>query len=176
MSSSSQVGTQTPAVHVEHAILERHGNESPSSTAERTGNQRPERTQGTRRGGYPGRGGRGGTHGRQSRRPPNSRPPGLGSKGNHNARLNGDVSKQQMDENHAAGVTSTHNEQEETEDRIEQEVCFICASPIVHHAVTPCNHRTCHICALRLRALYKTNACAHCRVSLLHTQWSTRKY
>jgi hypothetical protein len=31
-------------------------------------------------------------------------------------------------------------------------------------SVAPCNHRTCHICALRLRALYKTKACAHCRV------------
>lgn len=45
----------------------------------------------------------------------------------------------------------------------EAEVCFICASPISHHSVAPCNHRTCHICALRLRALYKTKACAHCR-------------
>lgn len=48
----------------------------------------------------------------------------------------------------------------------EAEVCFICASPVVHTSVAPCNHRTCHICALRLRALYKTRACAHCRVSL----------
>ncbi len=45
------------------------------------------------------------------------------------------------------------------------DVCFICASPVVHNAIAPCNHRTCHICALRLRALYKTRACAHCRVS-----------
>ncbi|EMC91345.1 hypothetical protein BAUCODRAFT_127251 [Baudoinia panamericana UAMH 10762] len=45
----------------------------------------------------------------------------------------------------------------------EAEVCFICASPIDHQSVAPCNHRTCHICALRLRALYKTKACAHCR-------------
>jgi E3 ubiquitin-protein ligase ZNF598 len=42
-------------------------------------------------------------------------------------------------------------------------VCFICASPIDHTAIAPCNHQTCHICALRLRALYKTRACAHCR-------------
>ena len=46
---------------------------------------------------------------------------------------------------------------------VEAEVCFICASPVVHNSVAPCNHRTCHICALRLRALYKTRACAHCR-------------
>ena len=54
------------------------------------------------------------------------------------------------------------------EDDLEAEVCFICASPVVHNSVAPCNHRTCHICALRLRALYKTKACAHCRVELSH--------
>ncbi|EXJ96469.1 hypothetical protein A1O1_01595 [Capronia coronata CBS 617.96] len=53
-----------------------------------------------------------------------------------------------------------NNTDAETEDA---EVCFICASPIEHVSVAPCNHQTCHICALRLRALYKTRACAHCR-------------
>lgn len=48
----------------------------------------------------------------------------------------------------------------------EAEVCFICANPISHHAIAPCNHITCHICALRLRALYKSKDCPHCRVSL----------
>ena len=43
------------------------------------------------------------------------------------------------------------------------ELCFICANPVVHNSVAPCDHRTCHICALRMRALYKTKACAHCR-------------
>jgi E3 ubiquitin-protein ligase ZNF598 len=46
------------------------------------------------------------------------------------------------------------------------EVCWICASPIVHESIAPCNHRTCHICCLRMRALYKDKNCAHCRVSL----------
>ena len=50
----------------------------------------------------------------------------------------------------------------------EPEVCFICASPVQHHAVAPCNHRTCHICSLRLRALYKTKTCAHCRTESEH--------
>ncbi|KAF8853807.1 hypothetical protein BDZ45DRAFT_706821 [Acephala macrosclerotiorum] len=45
----------------------------------------------------------------------------------------------------------------------EAEVCFICASPILHEAIYPCNHRTCHICSLRMRALYKDKNCAHCR-------------
>lgn len=51
-----------------------------------------------------------------------------------------------------------------TDEPDDGEVCFICASKVEHTAVAPCNHRTCHICALRLRALYKTKACAHCRV------------
>lgn len=51
------------------------------------------------------------------------------------------------------------------EEDLEAEVCFICASAVVHNSVAPCNHRTCHICALRMRALYKTKDCAHCRVS-----------
>jgi hypothetical protein len=56
-------------------------------------------------------------------------------------------------------------------DDVEAEVCFICASPVVHNSVAPCNHRTCHICALRMRALYKTKDCAHCRVS--YTTYAT---
>lgn len=50
------------------------------------------------------------------------------------------------------------------EDADDGEVCFICASNVAHTSVSPCNHRTCHICALRLRALYKAKTCAHCRV------------
>ncbi|KAL5448563.1 hypothetical protein PMIN06_007144 [Paraphaeosphaeria minitans] len=53
-------------------------------------------------------------------------------------------------------------------DAEEGEVCFICASPVQHTAVAPCNHRSCHICSLRLRALYKTKACAHCRAESDH--------
>ncbi|KAH8787959.1 zinc finger protein [Diaporthe sp. PMI_573] len=45
----------------------------------------------------------------------------------------------------------------------DDDVCFICANPIQHHSVAPCNHTTCHICSLRLRALYKNKDCAHCR-------------
>ncbi len=44
------------------------------------------------------------------------------------------------------------------------EVCFICANPVIHHSITPCNHLTCHICALRMRALYRNKDCPHCRV------------
>lgn len=46
------------------------------------------------------------------------------------------------------------------------EVCFICANPIKYTSVAPCNHKSCHVCALRMRALYKNKDCPHCRVRL----------
>lgn len=54
--------------------------------------------------------------------------------------------------------TSNDNETEE-----DGEVCFICANPVTHSSIAPCNHITCHICALRMRALYKNKECPHCR-------------
>ncbi|PQE27976.1 zinc finger protein [Rutstroemia sp. NJR-2017a WRK4] len=61
----------------------------------------------------------------------------------------------------------------------DEEVCFICAASIEHNAVAPCNHRTCHICALRMRALYKTKDCPHCRTSapfVIFTDDATKRY
>ena len=81
-------------------------------------------------------------------------PPGLGGEGSFGTRQAEDVEVKEGDGS---------KEQKATEEDAEAEVCFICASPVVHNSVAPCNHRTCHICALRLRALYKTRACAHCR-------------
>ncbi|RMZ74184.1 c2h2 finger domain [Pyrenophora seminiperda CCB06] len=65
------------------------------------------------------------------------------------------------------------------DDDDDAEVCFICASPVQHTAIAPCNHRTCHICSIRMRALYKTKACAHCRTESDHvilTDEADRKY
>lgn len=62
-------------------------------------------------------------------------------------------------ENKAALATAP-----EPDDDDDAEVCFICANPVAHHSIAPCNHKTCHICGLRMRALYKTKDCAHCRV------------
>lgn len=80
-------------------------------------------------------------------------PPQPGGTGVFGGRLTKDA------ENNLSG----DNKQGGDEAEEEAEVCFICASTIEHQSVAPCNHRTCHICALRLRALYKTKACAHCR-------------
>jgi E3 ubiquitin-protein ligase ZNF598 len=90
--------------------------------------------------------------------PPLDPPPGPGGGGTFGSRLTKDAIT-------TVGEVLVSNQAEGGEDE-EAEVCFICASPVVHSAVAPCNHHTCHICALRLRALYKTWACAHCRVRL----------
>ncbi|KAI8328664.1 hypothetical protein BD560DRAFT_441782 [Blakeslea trispora] len=55
-------------------------------------------------------------------------------------------------------------QQEEDDDDTEGEVCFICTRPIDYYALAPCDHRTCHLCTLRLRALYGTKNCAYCKV------------
>lgn len=62
---------------------------------------------------------------------------------------------------------------------MEAEVCFICASPVIHQSLAPCDHRTCHICALRMRALYKNKECAHCRTVapfVIFTDDSVKRY
>ncbi|KAG8968551.1 hypothetical protein FRC03_006951 [Tulasnella sp. 419] len=43
------------------------------------------------------------------------------------------------------------------------DVCFICAEKVKFYAVSECNHRTCHVCSLRLRALYKKKDCTFCK-------------
>lgn len=93
--------------------------------------------------------------------PPIPPPPGLGGGGSFGDRLTEDA------ENVEGEGAQQQEHEEEKEDDVEAEVCFICASEVGHNSVAPCNHRTCHICALRLRALYKTRACAHCRVGTL---------
>lgn len=42
--------------------------------------------------------------------------------------------------------------------------CFICAEPVQYWSVGSCNHRTCHTCSIRLRALYKKHECTFCKV------------
>ncbi|KAH0541900.1 hypothetical protein FGG08_003620 [Glutinoglossum americanum] len=116
-----------------------------------------ERQRGGRRGG---RGGRVNGLEIEAPPPPPVPPPlGLGSRGGFSARLTGDASNAEAD-NRTKGKA---NGEPDGVNEVEGEICFICASPVVHNSVAPCNHRTCHICALRMRALYKTKTCAHCR-------------
>lgn len=50
-------------------------------------------------------------------------------------------------------------------DLAEPELCLICAEPVQLYSVAPCNHRTCHVCAVRLRALYKKKECTFCKAA-----------
>ena len=47
----------------------------------------------------------------------------------------------------------------------DSDVCWICAEPVKYYSLSECNHRTCHVCAIRLRALYKKTDCTFCKVS-----------
>ncbi|KAK6587395.1 hypothetical protein PZA11_000685 [Diplocarpon coronariae] len=58
---------------------------------------------------------------------------------------------------------AAQREEVKVEEDVDAEVCFICASEVTHESIASCNHRTCHICCLRMRALYKDLNCAHCR-------------
>ena len=103
-------------------------------------------------------------------------PPDLGGGGSFGNRLTKDAENVEGD---TRGKQREGGDQAGTEEDVEAEVCFICASPVVHNSVAPCNHRTCHICALRLRALYKTRACAHCRTEakfVIFTDDATKRY
>ncbi|CAE6505758.1 unnamed protein product [Rhizoctonia solani] len=58
-------------------------------------------------------------------------------------------------------------------------ICWICAEPVKFYALSECNHRTCHVCALRLRALYKRTDCTFCKhaqVSVIFTISATKVY
>lgn len=128
--------------------------------AGRRGNQSRGGANPASRGG-PRRDGRGGRHeGTRSNAPGDATAEGAPSVPNTSLENN-------LDSGGGSGVrptgAATENKGEEEDGDAEAEVCFICASNIVHQAVTPCNHRTCHECSLRTRALYKNRHCLHCR-------------
>ena len=48
-------------------------------------------------------------------------------------------------------------------------LCVVCCDPIEYFSLGPCNHHeVCHVCSLRMRALYKNNACSFCKVGFPH--------
>ena len=160
--------TATPAIN-NMPVLQRPNAAQPAENKSR--NSRGGRYHNNTRGRGRGRGNRGiSTHGpssdqhptQQPYRPSQPAPPqspldDIGGGGVHGPGPTIDVVPREGNER----VMESRKEREED---FEAEVCFICASPVEYNSIAPCNHRTCHICALRLRALYKTRACAHCRV------------
>lgn len=74
---------------------------------------------------------------------------------------------QETTEEVAALTLAATTEEEQTGGSEDVAICWICAEPIKYYAVSECNHRTCHVCSLRLRALYKKNDCTFCKVHFL---------
>ncbi|WVR09437.1 hypothetical protein IAU60_006504 [Kwoniella sp. DSM 27419] len=80
------------------------------------------------------------------------------------------------DPEHAIAHVPTHtsaehaaikqNDGAETPAEVDEDVCFICAEPITFWSVGVCGHRTCHVCAVRLRTFYKKNDCTFCKTPL----------
>lgn len=95
---------------------------------------------------------------------------GRGGRGGGDRNRNTNASQGAVANAPAEGEEKPKKIPEATDDADDGEICFICASDVTHTSVSPCNHRTCHICALRLRALYKNKACAHCRVCCAFTK------
>ncbi|KAJ3329827.1 hypothetical protein HDU76_007063 [Blyttiomyces sp. JEL0837] len=52
------------------------------------------------------------------------------------------------------------------QDNKHDDTCFICTDPVTWYAVGECNHRVCHLCSLRMRALFKDQHCSMCKTTL----------
>lgn len=83
-----------------------------------------------------------------------------------NAQTRGGV-KVDGDTGTAADVSASQTEEQQDDGR---DLCWICAEPVKYYAVSECNHRICHVCALRLRALYKKLDCTFCKVRVTSVQ------
>lgn len=66
-----------------------------------------------------------------------------------------------------AAPVSTANE---TVSDDSEDLCWICTEKIKYFSISECNHTTCHVCALRMRALYKRQVCTFCKVNVLNDQ------
>lgn len=74
-----------------------------------------------------------------------------------------DGMKVDADDTAAAAAADVSASQTEAQEDDSEDLCWICADPVKYYAVSECNHRTCHVCALRLRALYKKLDCTFCK-------------
>lgn len=132
-----------PIIYCTHSIAM---SSTQTATQTRAGNARG-------RGASRGRRGRGGQKNNAVRDPtPASKPVDAPSDAN---------SEQQLAPSEAARQAAAKADASGVDDGT---VCWICAEPVKYWSVSECNHRTCHVCALRLRALYKKLECTFCKV------------
>ncbi|KAF8534030.1 hypothetical protein BDD12DRAFT_448342 [Trichophaea hybrida] len=79
----------------------------------------------------------------------------------------------------APQISATKPDADDAASESEATLCFICADPVKYIAIPPCNHSTCHICSLRMRALYKSKFCTHCRTEsefVIFTQDAEKRF
>lgn len=77
----------------------------------------------------------------------------------HNDRKN--FRRKQKKNNLSAEPNLTTSSADDTDE--ENELCVICARKLTYVSLTPCHHKTCHICGFRQRALYNKKSCLICR-------------
>ncbi|ELU44184.1 cytoplasmic protein [Rhizoctonia solani AG-1 IA] len=98
---------------------------------------------------------------------------GRGGRGN-NATSNGTVRSSPAAPNGSANSNKAAPTPDTTSADSDEMICWICAEPVKFYALSECNHRTCHVCALRLRALYKRTDCTF--LSVIFTTSATKGY
>ncbi|GAA6025087.1 hypothetical protein JCM11491_004775 [Sporobolomyces phaffii] len=79
---------------------------------------------------------------------------------------------------HALAKAAADNAEHEEEGQ-GGNTCFICAEPVQYWALGRCNHRTCHTCSIRLRALYKKRECTFCKTecdSVIFTESESKAF
>lgn len=98
----------------------------------------------------------------------NTRGRGKGQRDVRNDRqaVEGPIRQVQINQSETTAAAPGTAAVENTAEADESAVCWICAEPVKYYSVSECNHRTCHVCALRLRALYKKLECTFCKVSI----------
>jgi hypothetical protein len=117
---------------------------------------------GRRRGGSANRGGRGGQRGGGAA--PADHGPAI-AHGNAVAGVAPGAVSEAAARLAASAAASAQKAAAEAGDTDGIDTCWICAEPVKYWSVSECNHRTCHVCALRLRALYKKMECTFCKAS-----------
>ncbi|KAK6362822.1 hypothetical protein TWF730_000275 [Orbilia blumenaviensis] len=123
--------------------------------------------------------GSGGGRGGQSRGDRGTQPPTASNIGTNNATASDTPSITPAEQTPTGIVADDGKEPPSPTSTDNEEICFICANPIQYHSIAPCNHMTCHICSLRMRALYKTKQCPHCRTNsdyVIFTTNSTKAF
>ncbi|KAE8216676.1 hypothetical protein CF327_g148 [Tilletia walkeri] len=143
--------------------------------------QRGGRSGGRGGGGSGGGGGGNSNSGRKGKQRANEHGRSGGATPSHTDPEAHSTSAQRAAESHAASAAAAviRADAEAIKADPNAEYCFICAEPITYYSVAPCDHRTCHVCAIRLRALYKKMECTFCKTpsdQLIFTTSATKAF